>query len=414
MLPLLLLMVTQTSPTWTPGTNIQRTMRLLATSTVAKPNRVKILFYGQSITKQDWWKEVEADLHRRFPSAMLTVENRAIGGFAADRLKRTVVHDVFPSYPDLIILHDYGGEPDYEELIQTIRGNVASEVLVQSDHEVWSPKPEEAKPRGEAWHDAHVGWLRELATKYRMGFVDVRTPWQEYLGEKRLQAGELLSDGVHLNEKGNHLMASLVAPALVYDPKLPEDKTLVQEVAARARMQVIGNRIDVTAGAESLQVLIDGKPASEHPELVAFSRPSENFAVDVPAVGRVDGAHLVVEDWTATLTDISADVSHWKFRVKGSVTGDDGEGESGKPFVSRSGRVRIDPKDWYVHEAFNISHKHPPEGFQVRWRAELRGADSVPVGTTVTVANGLANGSHAVELVGDLNGATVAAYRPRF
>jgi hypothetical protein len=44
-------------------------MTLLATSTPAKRNRVRILFYGQSITQQDWSKRVADDLRRRFPHA---------------------------------------------------------------------------------------------------------------------------------------------------------------------------------------------------------------------------------------------------------------------------------------------------------------------------------------------------------
>ena len=36
------------------GKNVQRTMRLLATSTAEKRNTVRILFYGQSITEQKW------------------------------------------------------------------------------------------------------------------------------------------------------------------------------------------------------------------------------------------------------------------------------------------------------------------------------------------------------------------------
>ena len=65
------------------GKNIQRTMRLLATSTAEKQNTVRILFYGQSITEQKWAKLVEEDLRRRFPHANLVVENRALGGFAS-------------------------------------------------------------------------------------------------------------------------------------------------------------------------------------------------------------------------------------------------------------------------------------------------------------------------------------------
>ena len=40
------------------GLGVQRTMTLLATSTPEKRNTVRILFYGQSITEQDWWKKI--------------------------------------------------------------------------------------------------------------------------------------------------------------------------------------------------------------------------------------------------------------------------------------------------------------------------------------------------------------------
>src|SRR5687767_10296664 len=56
------------------GRGIQRTMTLLVTSTPQRRNKVRILFYGQSITEQDWSKQVTADLRRRFPHADLEVE----------------------------------------------------------------------------------------------------------------------------------------------------------------------------------------------------------------------------------------------------------------------------------------------------------------------------------------------------
>ena len=44
------------------GRHIQRTMRLLATSTPEHRNTVRVLFYGQSITEQAWSKIVSDDL----------------------------------------------------------------------------------------------------------------------------------------------------------------------------------------------------------------------------------------------------------------------------------------------------------------------------------------------------------------
>jgi len=93
----------------TPGAHIQRTMKLLADSTPDKRNAVRVLFYGQSITCQPWWREVAADLKERFPNADLTIKNHGIGGFTAPSLLATTEYDLFPFYPDLLIFHVYGG-----------------------------------------------------------------------------------------------------------------------------------------------------------------------------------------------------------------------------------------------------------------------------------------------------------------
>ena len=87
------------------GRNIQRTMRLLATSTPQKRNTVRILFYGQSITEQPWWQAVADDLRARFPHANLVIENRALGGYASQLLVKTSETDLYPFYPDLLIFY---------------------------------------------------------------------------------------------------------------------------------------------------------------------------------------------------------------------------------------------------------------------------------------------------------------------
>ena len=87
---------TSLGPVATYGRHIQRTMTLLATSTPEKRNTVRVLFYGQSITEQDWWKSVADDLRQRFPYANLIIENRAIGGFASQLLVKTAETDLYP------------------------------------------------------------------------------------------------------------------------------------------------------------------------------------------------------------------------------------------------------------------------------------------------------------------------------
>jgi hypothetical protein len=118
----------------TRGAALQRTMSLLNSSAVEKKNTVRILFYGQSITEQSWWKLVYRDLEKRFPLAVLEVENRAIGGHAAQMLVKTAEADLYPYYPDLTIFHVYGDHNRYADIIRRIRERTTSEVLIQTDH----------------------------------------------------------------------------------------------------------------------------------------------------------------------------------------------------------------------------------------------------------------------------------------
>src|SRR3954469_17586099 len=116
------------------GRGIQRTLRLLATSTPAHRNTVKVLFYGQSITEQRWSQQVADYLKRQFPNANLIIENRAIGGFASQLLVKTAETDLYPFYPDLLIFHVYGSHLEYENIIRRVRERTTAEILIQTDH----------------------------------------------------------------------------------------------------------------------------------------------------------------------------------------------------------------------------------------------------------------------------------------
>jgi hypothetical protein len=76
-----------TKPEFPYGSRIQRTMRLLVTSTPQQRNRVKILYYGQSIIAQNWWKAIVADLRERFPNADIVATNPSIGGLHSQRYR---------------------------------------------------------------------------------------------------------------------------------------------------------------------------------------------------------------------------------------------------------------------------------------------------------------------------------------
>ena len=123
----------------------------------------------------------------------------------------------------------------------------------------------------------------------------------------------------------------------------------------RITVRFTGNRIDLIGrklnGGGSVKVFIDNIPADEAPVFFTTEikvqpaklpwRVVEAGPNDVGPHGVGLGSNLIPQSWTITLTSDAGD-----YRLAGSVTGPDGEGNSMKDFTSRSGQIRIDPKLW--------------------------------------------------------------------
>ncbi len=453
------------------GRGVQRTMTLLATSTPTHHNTVRILFYGQSITEQDWTKQVTQNLRERFPYADLQVENKAIGGFASQWLKRPAEHDLYPFYPDLMIFHVYGADNDYEEIIRNTRTRTTSEVLMQRDHATFWPlgTPEATtyntpSDGGTRW-DQHMNeeFLPETAKKYGCGLVDVRGAWLDYLRATHLQPRELTIDGTHLNAQGNFLMAQVIDRYLVYRPDLPKSDWAglthtylvghdVKAEHGKIVLKFTGNRIDLlpkpkpfqewrrkpatgagpgddveimsedNSPANSASIYIDGKAPSTY-NLYYFSRPQPG-PWSLLTVRRVDhNAPLVAEDWTLTILTANSDSTQWTYEVKGSVTGDDGAGSNAALFVSKSGRVQIDPSDFFrPGPSFHPDPVTP--GYTITWKAlplfldDYTPPDVVDMthDQATVVAQGLANTQHTLTIIADGHGEppirTIRTYTP--
>jgi hypothetical protein len=419
------------------GANIQRTMTLLATSTPQRRNKVRILFYGQSITEQNWWKLVAEDLRRRFPNADLDIQNKAVGGFASQILSRVAEHDVYAFYPDLVIFHVYGANNTYEEIIRGIRTRTTAEVLIQRDHVAaqWPvDNPEQKHPM---WWDHMMNnvFLPDYAKKYRCGLADVRGAWVGYLKSNHLEPRALLTDDVHLNDHGCFVMSEIVKRYLVHKPDLLTDeakasvRTLevgkdLKGEGGSLKLAFEGNRVDLLAGkgaAGTAKILIDGRKPSEFSECIAFTRTSPSQSGWGPGLLRVSSEKpRLVEDWVLKVTEVDEKAERIKFTVTGSKTGADGDGVSAERFVSTSGRVVIEPGDWWVKNIQQMTKAKVPVGFEIKWKAIPLFSDTFAAPkiddesreVPITIAQGLPNGKHTLEITGPAAVRAVRIYRP--
>jgi hypothetical protein len=431
------------------------------------------LIYGQSITAGLKRSPIEEALKQRFPYADITFLNRSISGFSSSQLVRSAANDIYPLYPDLVILHDYAaGAIEFERIVENIRRYTTAEIMLCTHH-----IGADEEPGSVTSQDIESAAIRHLAQQYNCELADVREDWRAYLKATGLAPKQLLADNVHTTDRGRDVWVGILLRHFRFNPLVSNDwmrtvrtyeaKRLSDEGASDGvvfsgkpwrfsgssavgesrdsalRLNFTGNRVDCVLGAfmnlsaGTAKVLIDGKSPSTMNELWAFGIPSPAYGTDwQPAIRRVTHrVPLIAETWKLVVTKIDDDASHFTFEVHGSKTGFDGAGEFNgakykfglygdmldyagpEPypdvFVSRSGRVVIDYRDFKIPWARAYSKQPCPQGFEVTWEAIplfTETLHAVPEGERgkvqlATLAKGLSNGPHTLEIVPNGDGA---------
>lgn len=408
--------------------HLQRTMRRLRASRPDSARSVRVLVYGQSISAEDWWKDVRRHLRATYPHANLTVANKAISGYGAGRLKHAVAQDVVPFAPDLVLFHVYGDLGDYERIIRTIRRRTAAEVALMTDHVT-------AKQENHAYRDRRsFKKLPALCRKYDLACIDVRGAWKTYLRQNDLDPAALTEDDVHPNPRGNAVMAGIVTdyldraaalsdargPASARAPSMQTTYRAGEDFAFHsdtARVDFTGRRVELVLHedrAGPLNVRIDGQTPSRFAGCWVPTRPGVDISpkdgppekMGVPMTVGL-GTAPRAEDWTLTVTEVAPDSAasgrRVRFRLHGSKTGFDGTGTSAAPFRSRSGRITIQPEEWFQRKREDdfsyLDYVEP--GDEIVWSVRSMCQSTVAVGadSPVTVAQGLPPGDHTLTLV---------------
>ena len=104
------------------------------------------------------------------------------------------------------------------------------------------------------------------------------------------------------------------------------------------------------------------------------------------------------------ITSVSDGGKAVKFDVEGSKTGPDGSGSNAEVFVSKSGRVKIDPAAWFRNAKMEI-----PGDYKITWKVQPAFVDAYTAPKTedaareqaTTVAQGLPNTRHRIEILTD-------------
>lgn len=436
------------------GAAISRTMALLATSKPNERHRVRILYYGQSITRDgnntgnEWFKKVTDTLRTRYPNADIETDMLAVGGFGALEMQGPSKMDFPAFYPDLVIWQNYGGHLDMDPLVQYWRRSTTAELALQN----WHPKGTDkvlSTTNGEE-RMSYI-YIPDLAKRLGGTLVDVRTPWRARWMSMNTPVSDLVAaDNVHLATVGSAWMAEFTLAALTYNEKTVVDPlkmvrtykvgTEVQWNGGKLTLPFEGNRVEIlaapgtTTAAGAADVTIDGMSPSSLASAYVHGRPNGTTDGDWPwktgSPSVIEAkSKVVVEDWTLTINQINyGSPLTCTYSVVGSVTGADGTGKCESNFTSTSGRVYIPTVAWkHLPSARTDNYKVTVKaGDTYKWSVKALHSDKYPPAAltatdgnkeywTLIVSN-IVNGKHTLQLTA--NGASppqiaaIRVYRP--
>lgn len=190
----------------------------------------KIIFFGDSITQQGVKPGGYVDLiKRKLDSSKYEVIGAGIGGNKVYDLYLRMDDDVLVKKPDVVVI--YIGVNDvwhkllsktgtdqnkfvqfYQGLINKIQSGGAKVILC-------TPAVIGEKKNGgnemDSELDKYAAEIRTLAVKNKLPLCDLRKLFTEYdlqNNTEDLAKGVLTVDGVHLNDKGNQMLAEVLLP----------------------------------------------------------------------------------------------------------------------------------------------------------------------------------------------------------
>jgi lysophospholipase L1-like esterase len=195
----------------------------------------KIVFFGDSITEQGvqaggYITMIQADLTKKGFASEYDIVGAGIGGNKIYDLFLRMDKDVLAQKPDVVVIFigvndvwhkAWGTGTDfdkfgnfYDAVVKKIQAQGARVVLatpaaIGEKHDYSNAQDGDL--------NAYSNWIRDYTKKHNLGLVDLRKIFHDYSlanNPTNNAKGILTTDGVHLNEKGNKLVAELMWEAV--------------------------------------------------------------------------------------------------------------------------------------------------------------------------------------------------------
>lgn len=190
--------------------HLPRTRRALT-----EGGELHVLGLGDSIVNDTMRSGWLAKLQEAYPKAKITgtVYVRGGGGCQHYREEDRVAKHVVPLKPDLVFI---GGisQKDIEsirEVIQQLRAGLPEVEILLATGTFGSADPRDPDAPEKIEDPAgYTQSLKKLAAEQRCAFLDMRTPWIEYLRSAKVHPHVFYRDRVHANEFGEQILTKIL------------------------------------------------------------------------------------------------------------------------------------------------------------------------------------------------------------
>jgi len=192
--------------------HLQRTQRILTTG-----GELRLLAMGDSIVNDTMRSGWVAKLREAYPKANIqgTVYVRGGGGCQHYKAEDRIAKHVFPRKPDLVFI---GGisQQDIEsirEVIHQLRAALPAVEILLATGTFGTTDPRNPAALAKAAHSgtgAYGAALKKLAQQERCAYLDMTTPWAEYIRSSKVHPHLFYRDVVHANEYGEQILAKIM------------------------------------------------------------------------------------------------------------------------------------------------------------------------------------------------------------
>jgi lysophospholipase L1-like esterase len=191
---------------------LKNTMRILS-----EGGDLRLLALGDSIvndTMRSGWVTL---LRKKYPKANITATVYVRGGGGCQHYKEEgrIAKNVIPRKPDLVFIGGISQRSvaDIREVIQQLRAGLPDVEILLASGVFGTTDPRDAEALAKAPHSGSGDYgksLKKLAVEEHCAYLDMTTPWAQYIRSSGLHPHRFYRDAVHANEYGEQILSKIL------------------------------------------------------------------------------------------------------------------------------------------------------------------------------------------------------------